>query len=202
MPQFLEWIASNLFIVVIIVGALFSVFGKKKGRPNGGPEPFGGRGASAQGRPAAPSLPAEEQGRRSPFGREPLPADSRADVRRAESEKRLDERTGRTDLEQAARQMHEEIEKRMRESRLTQRRIPSVPNAVREMDRTSSRGTGNRPQTAASYRQVSHKETSAAVLPTAQLFDKPTANDLRKGILWAEILGAPRSRKPYSSRRR
>ncbi|WP_172249732.1 hypothetical protein [Saccharibacillus deserti] len=202
MPQFLEWIASNLFIVVIIVGALFSVFSKKKGRPDRGAEPFGGRGASAQSRSAAPSLPAEETGRRSPFGREPLPTDSRADVRRAESEKRLDERTGRTDLEQAARQMHEEIEKRLRESRATQRRNPSVPNAVRETDRTTSRGTGNRPQTAASYRQVSHKETSAPALPTAQLFAKPTANDLRKGVLWAEILGAPRSRKPYSSGRR
>lgn len=206
MPQFLDWIVSNFFIVIIIIGALMSVFGKKKKNPNGGAEPFGGRGASDPGRQATRPMQYEEEQagpRQSPFGRAPAPNQQRADVRGTDSASRENKRPERTNLEEASLQMHQEIEKRLQAARSQQKRSEGVPKAVREIDRKSTRGGGSRPQTAASYRQVGGRAAPAETpVAAADLFVKPTAEDLRKGVMWAEILGTPRARKPYHSGRR
>lgn len=206
MPQFLDWIVSNFFIVIIIIGALMSVFGKKKKNPNGGAEPFGGRGASDPGRQATRPMQYEEEQaeqRQSPFGRAPAPNPRKADARGNDAASRTDARSGRTNLEQASLGMNEEIEKRLQAGRSTQSRAQAMPNAVREIDRKSTRGGGNRPKTAASYHQVGGRTAPAETpVAAADLFVKPTAEDLRKGVMWAEILGTPRARKPYHSGRR
>lgn len=194
MPQFLEWIGSNFFIVVIIAGALISVFGKKNAKPNAGGEPFGGRGAAPQGQgnPARqPQLPEEE--RRSPFAGAPAnPGQTRTSATQA----RRETQAQRTDLDQASRQVNAEIEKRLRNQRSMQERSQRVAKDPRQSERVvlaspTNKALNSKPSAAASF------DGSAAAN-----FSNPTADELRKGILWAEVLGAPRSRKPYFSRRK
>lgn len=200
MPQFLEWITNNLFIVVIIAGALFSVFGKKNAKPNGGGEPFGGRGASPQ-RQANPARldPSSDGERQSPFSGAPTSSrNGRAD-RNPDSQER-GTHTERTNLDQASRRLKGEVEKRLREQRSMQRRTHGIENASRQIERAASgsRRNSSTPQNSASSNNVPSVRTATA----ASLMSNPTADELRKGVLWAEVLGSPRARKPYSSGRR
>ena len=200
MPQFLEWITSNLFIVVIIAGALISVFGKKNAKPNGGGEPFGGRGASPQrqGNPTRRVQPTDGE-RQSPFNGAPTNSPQNNESRRSDS-RRSGMNTERTNLEEASRQMHAEIEKRLREQRSMQRGERSVANATRQIERVASgpRRDSSKPKNSTS----SHTDLSVQTATASSLMSNPTADELRKGVLWAEVLGSPRARKPYSSGRR
>ncbi|MEJ8304215.1 hypothetical protein [Saccharibacillus sacchari] len=200
MPQFLEWITSNFFIVIIIVGALISVFGKKNAKPNGGGEPFGGRGASPQrqGNPARRVQPAEGE-RQSPFNGAPTSSRQSNENRRSDSQ-RSGMNTERTNLDEASRQMNAEIEKRLREQRSMQRGERSVANATRQIERavSGSRKDSSKPKNSTSSDTALSVQTASA----SSLMSNPTADELRKGVLWAEVLGSPRARKPYSSGRR
>jgi len=200
MPQFLEWITSNFFIVVIIAGALISVFSKKNAKPNGGGEPFGGRGASPQGQgnPARRTQTTNGE-RQSPFSGAPTDQRNSRGDRSADPQER-GKQMERTNLDQASRQLKGEVEKRLREQRSMQRREHSVENASRQIERAASgsRRNSSTPQNSASSNNVPSVRTATA----ASLMSNPTADELRKGVLWAEVLGSPRARKPYSSGRR
>ncbi|NGZ73838.1 hypothetical protein [Saccharibacillus alkalitolerans] len=205
MPQFLEWIMSNFFVVIIIVGALLSVFGKKNGKPaDGGGEPFGGRGAS---RPSAPrpsasarpaQLPGGEGERRSPFAGAPEQQGrtSAGSPRRPASEGRRSRPSERTDLEQASRQMSAEIERRLKDQRSQQRRTRGTENSALQNGRSSA--AFNKGGTATEKRAAKPPVSASSSRPLPKI----AAEELRKGIMWAEILSEPRARKPYSSGRR
>lgn len=192
MPQFFEWIMSNFFIVIIIVGALLSVFGKKNAKPNGSGEPFGGRAASRQNpSPRQAQLSGGEQERRSPFAGAPARAETTE--RKAGSGKRQDPSAGRSSRESASRGMNAEIKNRLNE----QRRTRSVENAAKEIERAVGRSEFKGSETS--------RQKTAAPSASASRSGPLSASsneELRKGVLWAEILGAPRSRKPHSSGRR
>lgn len=205
MPQLLDWVASNFFIVIIIIGALFSVFGKKKGSQNGGGEPFGGRGAPAS-RPGAPapgrqaSLPEGEGERRSPFGgpskQQPVRVEERP-VRSSNRPERRKPSTNRTTLAEAAEQMNAEIERRLQKHRSQQGQSPSVEPGKRLSGNSSSNTSSKK-----KAQPVLPSAYSDSLAPASALFSAPTSEDLQRGILWAEVLGSPRSRKSYSSGRR
>lgn len=191
MPQFFEWIMSNFFVVIIIVGALLSVFGKKNTKPNGSGEPFGGRAASRQNpAPRQAQLPGGGQERRSPFAG--APAQVEAAERRASSGKRQDASAGRKSLEQASQGMNAQIERRLSEQRSMQRRTRSVENATKEIERAVAGPEFKREKAVPSGAAASRSRPLSA----------SSAEELRKGVLWAEVLGAPRARKPHSSERR
>lgn len=200
MPQFLEWITSNLFIVVIIAGALISVFGKKNAKPNGGGEPFGGRGASRQGQgnPARRTQTTNGE-RQSPFSGAPTDQRNVRSNRNSDSQER-GQQMERTNLDQASRQLKGEVEKRLREQRSMQRREHNVENASRQIERAASgsRRNSSTPNNSTSIHTAPAVHTATA----SSLMSNPTADELRKGVLWAEVLGSPRARKPYSSGRR
>jgi len=198
MPQFLEWITSNLFIVVIIAGALISVFGKKNAKPNGGGEPFGGRGASPQGQGnPARRVQSPDGERQSPFAGAPTVSRQSNESRRSDPQ-RSRMNTERTNLDEASRQMNAEIEKRLREQRSMQRGDRSVANATRQIERAASGSRSDQ----ASKNSKKNAALDAQAATASSLMSNPTANELRKGVLWAEVLGSPRARKPYSSGRR
>ncbi len=193
MPQFFEWIMSNFFIVIIIVGALLSVFGKKNAKPNGSGEPFGGRAASRQNpSPRQARLSGGEQERRSPFAG--APAQAEAAERRTGAGKRQDPAAGRSNREPAARGMNAEIKNRLNE----QRRTRSVENAAKEIERAVG---GPEFKGASASRQKTAASSASASSRSGPLTASST-EELRKGVLWAEVLGAPRARKPHSSGRR
>jgi len=198
MPQFLEWITSNLFIVVIIAGALFSVLSKKNTKPNGGGEPFGGRGASPQREGSARRAQPSNGERQSPFSGAPSPAGERSPERQPDMQTRGRKQVERTNLEEASRQMHAEVEKRLRDQRSMQQRAGTENNSHKNQNRTS----GLKPKASARANRASKPQTPEAAVSASALISNPTENDLRKGILWAEVLGEPRSRKSYSSGRR
>ncbi len=203
MPQFLEWITSNLFIVVIIAGALISVFSKKNAKPNGGGEPFGGRGASPQrqGNPTRRVQPIEHE-RQSPFAGAPTNSHSGNTDHRSNSQQ-SGRNTERTNLDEASRQMNAEIEKRLREQRSMQRRTHRAENAARQIDRAASGSRSNQSsKTNSNHAAERNAPPSASTASASSLMSNPTADELRKGVLWAEVLGSPRARKPYSSGRR
>lgn len=200
MPQFLEWITSNLVIVIIVAGALISVFGKKNAKPNGGGEPFGGRGASPQGQgnPARRTQPTDGE-RQSPFSGAPTDQRNGRSNRNSDSQER-GKQMERTNLDQASRQLKGEVEKRLREQRSMQRREHNVENAARQIERAAS---GSRRDSLTPKNSPSSNAAPSVRTATASsLMSNPTADDLRKGVLWAEVLGSPRARKPYSSGRR
>ncbi|OWA36672.1 hypothetical protein B9G55_00900 [Saccharibacillus sp. O16] len=197
MAQLFEWVTSNFFVVMIIVGALVSVFGRKGNtKPNGGGEPFGGRGASASGNPARRPLPNRDGQRQSPFSGAPAQQANAGEQRGALAE--------RKNPGQVSRQMNAEIDKRLREQRSQQRRAHSVENAAKAIERAAGGGIAGAVsnQAVSSPAKPTVRSTAAPGRPAASLIQASSADELRKGLLWAEILGAPRARKPYSSGRR
>ncbi|MDO3409169.1 hypothetical protein QWJ34_05285 [Saccharibacillus sp. CPCC 101409] len=204
MPQFLEWLFSHFYIVLIIAGALFSVFGKANaGKKNGGGEPFGGGGAgpnrrTLQGGPGQsrrlPGSPGADQPGQSPFSGAPL----RSGEPDGDGRERMT-------LDQASRQMNTEIDRRLREQRSQRRRSGSVEDAAREIERAAAGERQPQPPKAPKASKPardSRKHSEPAAASAASAWPKATAEELRKGILWAEILGEPRARKRYSSGRR
>ncbi|MCQ4086147.1 hypothetical protein [Saccharibacillus sp. JS10] len=193
MPQFLEWIASNFFIVVVIIGVLFSVFSKKNKPANGGGEPFGGRNATPRnpGNPQQRRVQPPSNERQSPFSGAPT---NTGNQRRPAPQDRGNMGAERTNLEQASRQMNDEVEKRLREQPSMQQRRSEQEGPRRQNQRTSS-------LTSRASSQLKVQESTSNTAPASSLLSNPTANDLRKGILWAEVLGEPRAKKKHSSGR-
>lgn len=54
---------------------------------------------------------------------------------------------------------------------------------------------------AGSDEKITNKSKSSSARATSQLNEVNNRDALRNGVIWAEILGPPRSRKPHSSRR-
>ncbi len=59
----------------------------------------------------------------------------------------------------------------------------------------------------AASRQIAEKNNDQPIMNKPEdnetvIFEKPDANTLVNGIIWSEILGEPRSKKPYMTKRR
>ncbi|GGN96767.1 hypothetical protein [Saccharibacillus kuerlensis] len=211
MPPFLEWIMNNLFIVVIIAGALLSVFSKKGAKPpGGGGEPFGGRGASngnpaqrrvSEPRPEPVQRRAVEQrpepARRSPFSEVPTSAETgRAPSRPlADARASRQKRNSPSTLAEASQRMNEEIERRLNNHKSHQHQ--SDQGGLERMEPKKAKGSGNANSKAAQAYDIRPAQTF-----TGSDLSNPTSEELRKAVLWTEVLGAPRSRKPFPSGRR
>ncbi|MBP1999165.1 hypothetical protein J2Z69_000184 [Paenibacillus shirakamiensis] len=195
MQELLSWLFGHLYFVIVILFALFSVLRKSKNTPRGESQmpSFGGdRGRTLQ-KPG-----------NTPMARAEIPADSRTrDITSSfpEKENRLDSPTSWSETDHETRHfdsvgpvwsdeeqsilgsdaVHETAERSMMERKL-QRLERQNASLQRELHRgsvssTHSPGTG---QKADSFLD---------------------AKDLRAGVVWAEILGPPRSKKPFRSAR-
>lgn len=145
--RIIEFLMNNIFIVVIIFGALASIFGKagSKRKPNQMPD-FGGGGLPlserTESQPVYRNRPEQE--------RQPL-ADPSYSSREADA-------TARTPQTAAL-----------------ERALPSA---------AASRA---KPLAATDRQSASQSAIAASV----------KAEDIRKAVVWAEILGPPRSKRPY-----
>ncbi|WP_339790165.1 hypothetical protein NSQ38_14350 [Paenibacillus sp. FSL R7-0313] len=193
-----EWIFDNLYIVAVIGFALFSFLGKaaksadpNKKRPANGMPTFGGSGDSGR----------DERSRdnSSPQQQSSGPADPRYDEQYddryddVQYENQYDEPYSEpvassrpaTDYrgEGTMSAMENSLEEQMRGMEEQQRLIEERLNRI---------SSANRPVVSdSSWDETSIDESGASPLRPA---------DIRTGVLWAEVLGSPRSKQPFGTR--
>jgi hypothetical protein len=157
--RIIEFLLDNIFIVVIIFGALASFFGKagSKKRPNQMPD-FGGGGL--------PRMPFPQKNDKEPI-------DERRTVERPETQTIYRSRPDQERQTSASREGSVAVTAARAAS--IERPIPKAAEG-----KTKAGGTVDR--------QTANPSAMAASVQT---------DDIRKAIVWAEILGPPRSKRPY-----
>ncbi|WP_340013824.1 hypothetical protein [Paenibacillus sp. FSL K6-1318] len=192
-----EWIFDNLYIVAVIGFALFSFLGKaaksadpNKKRPANGMPTFGGSGDSGRDeRSRDNSSPQQSSGPVDPRYDEQY--DDRYDDEQYEnqydqpySEPAASSRPAsdyRSEGTMSA--MENSLEEQMRGMEQQQRLIEERLNRI---------SSANRPVVSdSSWDETSTDESGASPLRPA---------DIRTGVLWAEVLGSPRSKQPFGTR--
>lgn len=194
-----EWIFNNLYIVAVIAFALFSFLGKaaksadpNKKRPNNGMPTFGGsgesdrndrsRGNTAPQQSSAPSDPRYDEQYDERYDDDQY--DDQYDQPYSEPATTSarpvnDDLGGRSSLGG----MENSLEEQMKVMEQRQREIRE------RLDRIS---TANTPVVSDSgWDEVSSSDSGPSQL-------RP--EDIRTGVLWAEVLGAPRSKQPFGTR--
>ncbi|MGE6665118.1 hypothetical protein [Paenibacillus xylanexedens] len=198
-----EWIFDNLYIVAVVGFALFSFLGKaaksadpNKKRPGNGMPTFGGSGDSDR-----PDRSPAQTSRQQPAPNETAggtrydePYENPYDEDRYENpynEERYeseqhDERydqpypepaaSSRTGMEHSLEQQMKEVE---RQERLIQERLNRFSSA-------------NKPVVSDSSWDIPNTDESGA--------SPLRPEDVRTGVLWAEVLGPPRSKQPFGTR--
>lgn len=157
--KIIEFLLNNIFIVVIIIGALASLFGKagSKRKPNQMPD-FGGGG-----------LP-----------RMPFP--QKNEKERSE-ERRPVERTETQTLYRP---------------RPEQERHPSASQEGNAAATAAQAAALERAlHKAAASKAMAHEAANRQTANQSAMAASVQADDIRKAIVWSEILGPPRSKRPY-----
>ncbi|MFS0727555.1 hypothetical protein [Paenibacillus sp. 1P07SE] len=180
----IEFLTQNLFFVIIIIGFLISLFSKSNQRKQGG---------SNNRMPDFGSGNREE--RRVPPGQRPTPDWQQSEQRAPQPEQPsysetpvaqeipLAEETARR-IEEDARQREQEKEERRRAEQ--QRRAREEQRRRMEEERVQEdHASGDRTGVAVASGPARPGETL------------PGANELTSAVLWAEILGPPRAKRPF-----
>ncbi|MEK4662443.1 hypothetical protein MHH93_11120 [Priestia sp. FSL H7-0729] len=191
-----EWIFNNLYIVAVIGFALFSFLGKaaksadpKKRPPNGMPT-FGGNGDSGRDERSRGDLPPQQTSG---------PVDPRYDE---QYDDRYDDEEYKNQYDQPYSEpvassrpandsrsegtmsaMENSLEEQMRGMEEQQRLIEERLNRISSANRPVVSDSG--------WDDSSTDESGASPLRPA---------DIRTGVLWAEVLGSPRSKQPFGTR--
>lgn len=165
MVKLIEFLMNNIFIVVIIVGALFSLLGKASGSKN---RPAHQQGTSTSASQRTPAM--EERRQESGYEREPAPT-----------------------VYRSVQSMNEQSNERAEADRAEQlRRLAAERDTLERMtlERT--------------LRQAPVQKGRAAVTSAGAHVDgmKPASSvvsseDLRRAVIWAEVLGPPRAKRHY-----
>lgn len=195
LESLLEFVGNNFFIVIFLVALVSSLVGKGKQaqkktdappvRPGSPMPPFGtGPKESKPGSPWAGSNP-QAKPQEEPDWRD----EDRLERERLEEERRQqqDLERERLEKEQHLRQLEEEraaLEER-------QRRLKRV-SEIRNDSRSLNRGTGSGLAVPQSQSAIGDITDPAPI--------KPDRENLAQAVIWAEILGSPRSKKPLSRR--
>lgn len=162
--RIIEFLMNNIFIVVIIIGALASLFGKAGSKKKPGRMPdFGGGGLPRTLFPQASD-------------REPnldRPLAERTESQPAYRTRPEQERHYSANPAQASRDA---------ETPAGTLRTPALELAIQRA------GTGKAKAPDAAERKPGAQSAIAASV---------RADDIRKAVIWAEILGPPRSKRPY-----
>ncbi|MDQ8736710.1 hypothetical protein [Paenibacillus sp. LHD-38] len=161
--KIIEFLMNNIFIVVVIVGALASLFRKSgsKNKPGRMPD-FGGGGLPRTLYPQDSRKELEER---------PIPAGS----------------------------VGETLYRSQTENKREDREIPSLASRESEMSVESPQIASLQRvlQSAATNKdKVSGPAERKSVSQGAVMYPN-RAEDLRRAVIWAEILGPPRSKKPF-----
>ncbi|SEK93512.1 hypothetical protein [Paenibacillus sp. OK003] len=194
-----EWIFNNLYIVAVIAFALFSFLGKaaksadpNKKRANNGMPTFGGSGDSDRNDRSRGNTASQQSSG---------PSDPRYDEQYDEryDDDQYDDRYDQTYSQPATTSarpvnddfggqsslggMENSLEEQMKVMEQRQREIRE------RLDRIS---TANTPVVSdSSWDEVPSSESGPSQL---------RREDIRTGVLWAEVLGSPRSKQPFGTR--
>lgn len=194
----MSWLIENFYIVAVIGFFIISALGKRGKNPEEGKNTrmpsFGGEGE----RPARPGQQGPQQRRpearrvqTSPQVSRPVPAQETSRIDRNDEE---EPRTGNGySLE------HQEIDRMKRELEMN-----SIPDSMdhriemmqRDLDRIHShlnRMTIDIPETVVEIRDEEHEQSAGS--------RSNFAEQARNGIVWSEILGTPRAKRPINPRR-
>lgn len=194
-----EWIFNNLYVVAVIAFALFSVLGKlgKSANPNqkrpgnGMPTFGGGEDANRRSGNAAPQQSSTLDDRR--YEEQ---YDQRYDEERYDDQ-RYDERYDPSQTEPAA-------SSRQASDDTGNYALDNMRSSVDEQMRLMEEQ-----QRAVQKRLNRISSASAPVVSSPNLEDTDNINsgtprirpeDIRTGVLWAEVLGPPRSKQPFGTR--
>ncbi|MBB6636226.1 hypothetical protein [Cohnella thailandensis] len=196
MERLIEFLLGNIYYVVVVVGLIYAMFFRKSPddakRPNRMPD-FGGGGQRRerpQGPPQRPRRPGEAPAGTKPQGR---PA------ARPEREEPRGGLPGRQDAPAPARTAEPAYEPAPRpaaspfEAPAYGEPAPAVPAALAAAHASQARADG--PSPFAEERPAA-SSASPVYAPSAGGL-QPSREDLARAIVWSEILGPPRARKPF-----
>lgn len=170
MESLIAFLLDNIFIVIVALGFLMSLFGKSRQRGGRMPDFGGGPMQAGPGRGGARRAePAEETVAEPSYA--PAPAS------RPYAGQRMEE----------ARQW--QADDRMSSSGAYASSSPGPASASRP-------GRFERTGRSQQAPQGARTQTAASAVPS-----RIDADDLRQAVLWAEILGPPRARKPHGRNR-
>lgn len=178
-----DFLMDNIYLVIIVLGFVMSLLGKsggqKKGQSQSGMPTFGGGGSDMR-----PNVPQPGQ-----FDQQHL------EQQRLEQQ-RMEQQRADQQRQQALQRQREEAQ--ARQLRLEQDEERRVMEAARQQE-LARRATEAR-QSFNAITDLPKKKVSHSARPAQRLFD-PNAvnhNDLRKAVVWSEVLGPPRAKKPYN----
>ncbi|PZT53899.1 hypothetical protein [Paenibacillus silvae] len=188
-----EWIFNNLYVVAVAAFVLFSFLGKlgksvnpNQKRPGNGMPTFGGGNdrdrRTDQASPQQPSRSDDRRYEEQYDERYDEPYDERYDQPYSDpaASSRQGDDFGR---EQSLDSMRSSVDEQMRKMEEQQRAIQ------KRLNRISS-------ASAPSASKLNVEDTDTSDSGSSRL----RAEDIRTGVLWAEVLGAPRSKQPFSTR--
>ncbi|MGF6352604.1 hypothetical protein ABIE27_000500 [Paenibacillus sp. 4624] len=194
-----EWIFNNLYVVAVIAFALFSVLGKlgksanpNQKRPGNGMPTFGG-GEDANRRSGNDS--SQQQSSRPDDRRYEEQYDERYDDERYDE--CYDERYDQPYSEQVP-SSYPEVDFRGDQSPDSMRSSVDEQMRLMEEQQRMIQDRLNRISSASSP-SVSNSSTEEGDT-TDSMPSRLRQEDIRTGVLWAEVLGSPRSKQPFGTR--
>ncbi|THF72777.1 hypothetical protein [Cohnella fermenti] len=172
MEKLIDFILSNIYFVIVAIGLVYGMFFRKSSdsgkKPNRMPD-FGGGGA----RPGTPQAPSSRPGAPGEPAAGPRPAARPAAPREREQPRyRLPERPETASAPEAA---------------------PVRPAPVHAAERAPKPAQAG----------VAAASPYAASAPASPIYAsspgglQPTREELARAVVWAEVLGPPRARKPF-----
>ncbi|WP_160034116.1 hypothetical protein [Paenibacillus sp. An7] len=166
----LEWLLSNYYFVIVIGFALIS-FLNKANKP---------RGTDASRRPPSRESTLPEEPMDSRDGEYRNPYDTPATISESPYST-VEDYVSDEELSQ-----HDVMEQQRRTFEIERLRLERIKDESEKAARVARRAAASRAQ---SSQKTNEQE---------KLFADPS--DIRKGIIWAEVLGPPRAKRPYHSR--
>ncbi|MDO7905459.1 hypothetical protein Q5741_03415 [Paenibacillus sp. JX-17] len=180
MDNLVDWIVNHIYIVFVVVFALYSMFSKGvKGATKGGMPTFGGKPESAETQRNSDSSDSDDDWDEDTDESSPY-SDSHTAARRPSYNTFEKEYDG----EGKTMELDTTLDDRIREMEAERRRIQKHLDSV---------STSHMPGVT---------ELSDSSSSSIENDNNIQADDLRRGIVWAEILGPPRAKQSLAASRR
>lgn len=201
MQQIIDFLLSNVYIVLIGLFLLSRLFSKSKSKPGGMPSFGGGSGHDRPGHEGFPGGESLDQ----PPARGEGPAQSSwpgnagptgGGGQRQRPWSGSDEPTGDWQKEQGQRAARQQQVLRS-QSEPDRRPKRDQPNRIGGRSSSSGDSEASRRGGSASGigKEMDSPGKAVGLRSSSLLGGKPTAEDMRKAVLWAEVLGPPRSKR-------
>lgn len=175
MEHIFEFITKNIYFVVIVGGFLLSIFNRVSAKKRNNPRmpDFNGQSASDTAYPQQGTAVQQQSGR-------------------YDQEEAYQEWDDDADYEERSisyRQAEEEAE------REKQNHLSELARALERTQQQQAAVTASQQREAAA-RRSNRASSEAEVVPDTRLAPL-SADELRKAVIWSEILGPPKSKRPY-----